>query len=171
MGRVVSNRMQKTVVVAVDYVVWRPKLKVYEKRTSKHFAHDEKQECNIGDTVRIDRTLRRSKHKSYLVRNILKRVNVYTPELGAAAAAEAALASKQHSQSRVELAGAEYQVAQQRFQKLKELKEQYQQQLAASQLVTADGDTGTSSSSTPSSSIESSPSSSSSSSSSNPTHS
>ena len=40
-GRVVSNRMQKTVVVAVSYLAYRPKLKLYEKRTAKHFAHAE----------------------------------------------------------------------------------------------------------------------------------
>lgn len=46
-----SNRMQKTVVVAVDRVVWYPKQKTYVKRTSKHFAHDEEQACDIGVCV------------------------------------------------------------------------------------------------------------------------
>jgi ribosomal protein S17 len=43
-GRVVSNRMQKTVVVAVDRLVWVPKLKVFERRTSRHLAH-----CDAAD--------------------------------------------------------------------------------------------------------------------------
>jgi ribosomal protein S17 len=43
-GRVVSNRMQKTVVVAVDRLVWVPKLKVFERRTSRHLAH-----CELGE--------------------------------------------------------------------------------------------------------------------------
>lgn len=133
-GRVVSNRMQKTVVVAVDYVVWRPKLKVYEKRTHKHFAHDENQECNIGDTVKILRTRRLSKHKSYMVGRVLRRVNVYTPEVGAAAV-EAALADRQNRKSRVELAGEQYQLAQQRLEKLKQLQESYEQRAAAVGLV------------------------------------
>jgi ribosomal protein S17 len=43
-GRVVSNRMQKTVVVAVDRLVWVPKLKVFERRTSRLLAH-----CDAGE--------------------------------------------------------------------------------------------------------------------------
>src|SRR5690242_4563848 len=89
-GRVVSNRMQKTVVVAVDYVVWQPKLKVYEKRISKHFAHDEEQACDIGDTVRIKWIPRRSKHKHYNVEQILKKVNMYSPSMGEAEVKRAA---------------------------------------------------------------------------------
>eukprot|EP00879_Flechtneria_rotunda_P010014 GHRR01010470.1.p1 GENE.GHRR01010470.1~~GHRR01010470.1.p1 ORF type:complete len:155 (+),score=33.37 GHRR01010470.1:124-588(+) len=139
-GRVVSNRMQKTVVVAVDYVVWQPKLKVYEKRTSKHFAHDEEQECNIGDTVRIKWIQRRSKHKSYIVEEILRKVNVYTPELGTAAA-EAAAADSQDRLSRIKLADAQLEQATARLRKLKSMRKFYEQDIA--QTAT----TGTSSSS------------------------
>lgn len=133
-GRVVSNRMQKTVVVAIDYVVWRPKLKVYEKRTHKHFAHDENQECNIGDTVRILRTQRFSKHKSYKVENVLRRVDVYTPAVGAAAA-DAALAKRQDKRSAVELAEEQLRLAKQRFEQLKQLRDAYGQRSAAEELV------------------------------------
>jgi ribosomal protein S17 len=157
-GRVVSNRMQKTVVVAVDYLAYLPKLKVwglngsggsggrgcsecggaeeqrapgrggapagaparlqrsgrpptacrrsnhpkspreppaapapqtYEKRTSKHFAHADGDfgALDIGDVVRIHWTRRLSKHKHYRVSELLRKAHVYTPALGAAAAA------------------------------------------------------------------------------------
>lgn len=88
-GRVVSNRMQKTVVVAVSYMAYLPKLKTYEKRTAKHFAHADGDHAglNIGDVVRIKWARRMSKHKHYQVSEVLRRANVYAPELGAAAAA------------------------------------------------------------------------------------
>ncbi|KAF8073017.1 rpsQ [Scenedesmus sp. PABB004] len=120
-GRVVSNRMQKTVVVAVDYVVWRPKLKVYEKRTAKHFAHDERQACDIGDTVRIRWTRRRSKHKSYAVEEILRKVDVYTPALGEREAAKAAAAAAGERPSQVAQAEAAHAAAVQRLQRLQAL--------------------------------------------------
>lgn len=134
MGRVVSNRMQKTVVVAVDYVVWQPKLKVYEKRISKHFAHDEAQSCDIGDTVRIKWVQRRSKHKHYNVEEILQKVNVYTPSLGAAEVQRAA-DQPLHSLSRKDIAEAELQQAKQRLQQLQELKAKYEQSEAAARLA------------------------------------
>lgn len=133
-GRVVSNRMQKTVVVAVDYVVWRPKLKVYEKRMSKHFAHDEDQACDIGDTVRIKWTQRRSKHKHYNVEEVLKKVHVYSPSLGEAEVYKAA-GQPLKDLSRVDLATAELQQAQERLQKLQELKAAFEQSEAAAQMV------------------------------------
>ncbi len=70
-GRVVSDRMQKTVVVAVDRRVTHP---VYGKQivqTSKFHAHDEKGEAHMGDTVRIEETRPLSKTKRWRVREIL----------------------------------------------------------------------------------------------------
>ncbi len=125
-----SNRMQKTVVVAVDYVVWQPKLKVYEKRISKHFAHDEEQACDIGDTVRIKWIPRRSKHKHYNVEQILKKVNVYSPSMGEAEVQKAA-ESPLKGLSRAELAQAELQAARERLQQLRQLKQAYEQTEAA----------------------------------------
>lgn len=76
-GRVVSNRMQKTVVVAVSYVVWVPRYKVYEKRVGRHMAHDEQQQCVVGDLVKIVTANRKlSKHKSYHVAQILRKAGV-----------------------------------------------------------------------------------------------
>lgn len=140
MGRVVSNRMQKTVVVAVDYVVWQPKLKVYEKRISKHFAHDEEQACDIGDTVRIKWVPRRSKHKHYNVEQILRKVNVYSPDLGAAAAQANKAAQASHSgRTRADRAQAELQEARERLQQLQQLKAAYEQTEAAAQLAAPGG--------------------------------
>jgi small subunit ribosomal protein S17 len=150
-GRVVSNRMQKTVVVAVDYVVWRPKIKMYEKRTSKHFAHDERQACDIGDTVRIKWTRRRSKHKSYAVEEILRKVNVYSPEFGAQQVAAATQAAAAGSRSRVDIAEEQYKQAQERLLRLQSLRAEYDQDQAAAELA-GGGSSGNSSSSSSSSS-------------------
>lgn len=71
-GRVVSNKMDKTVVVAVDYV---RRHRLYHKRitrTSKFMAHDEKNECQIGDVVRIEETRPLSRHKNWIVREVLQ---------------------------------------------------------------------------------------------------
>lgn len=72
-GRVVSNKMDKSVVVAVDYVRRHP---IYNKRitrTSKFVAHDEANDCNEGDLVRIEETRPLSKTKRWVVREILER--------------------------------------------------------------------------------------------------
>ena len=72
-GRVVSNKMDKTVVVAVDFV---RRHRLYHKRitrTSKFMAHDERNECKIGDVVRIEETRPMSRHKNWIVREVLER--------------------------------------------------------------------------------------------------
>jgi small subunit ribosomal protein S17 len=72
-GRVVSNKMDKTVVVAVDFV---RRHRLYHKRitrTSKFMAHDERNECKIGDVVRIEETRPMSRHKNWSVREVLER--------------------------------------------------------------------------------------------------
>eukprot|EP00798_Chlamydomonas_sp_ICE-L_P025297 gene25297-10951_t len=76
-GRVVSNRMQKTVVVTVSYCVWVPKYKVYERRMSRHMAHDDTQQCTVGDIVRIKVTRKLSKMKSYAVQEVLRQAPVF----------------------------------------------------------------------------------------------
>ncbi|KIY94038.1 hypothetical protein MNEG_13923, partial [Monoraphidium neglectum] len=121
-GRVVSNRMQKTVVVAVDYMAYLPKLKMYEKRTAKHFAHADPGvlgcELDIGDVVKIKWTQRMSKHKNYKVENVLRKSNVYTPELGAAAVAAREQPGRQQRDS-VEVAEAAMAAAAKRVQALR----------------------------------------------------
>jgi len=72
-GIVVSNKMQKTIVVKI---VNRIKHKVYKKivkKTVKLKAHDEKNECNIGDRVKLMETRPLSKEKRWRVTEILER--------------------------------------------------------------------------------------------------
>ncbi len=72
-GRVVSDKMEKTVVVAVDYVRRHPLYRKRITRTSKFMAHDEQNLCKPGDIVRIEETRPLSKHKRWIVREILER--------------------------------------------------------------------------------------------------
>ncbi len=72
-GRVVSDKMEKTVVVAVDSV---RRHRLYRKRmtrTSKFLAHDEQNTCKPGDIVRIEETRPMSKRKRWIVREIVER--------------------------------------------------------------------------------------------------
>jgi small subunit ribosomal protein S17 len=72
-GRVVSDKADKTVVVAVDYVRRHPLYHKRITRTSKFHAHDEQNECKMGDIVRIEETRPISKTKRWIVREILER--------------------------------------------------------------------------------------------------
>ena len=74
-GVIVSNKMQKTVVVAVENVVKHGMYQKYIRRTSKFMAHDEHNECNIGDIVRIEESRPLSKQKRWVVREIVERVD------------------------------------------------------------------------------------------------
>ena len=62
-GKVVSNKMQKTIVVAVEDHVRHPLYGKIVKRTYKLKAHDENNDCNIGDTVKVMETRPLSKDK------------------------------------------------------------------------------------------------------------
>ena len=53
MGRVVSNKMDKTIVVRVERTFQHPLVKKYIRRHKKYYAHDAENTCRIGDTVRI----------------------------------------------------------------------------------------------------------------------
>lgn len=64
-GRVVSNKMDKTIVVLIERLVQHPLYKKYIRRSSKLFAHDEENQCNEGDTVRIKQGSPKSKNKSW----------------------------------------------------------------------------------------------------------
>ncbi len=73
-GIVSSNKMDKTITVAVK---WKEKHPIYGKfvnKTKKFHAHDEKNECNIGDTVRIMETRPLSKTKRWRLVEIIERV-------------------------------------------------------------------------------------------------
>lgn len=72
-GKVVSDKMEKTVVVSVDFVRTHPLYNKRMRRTSKFFAHDENGVCKIGDTVRIEECAPISKRKRWIVREVLER--------------------------------------------------------------------------------------------------
>ena len=74
-GVVVSNKMQKTVVVAVENVVKHGMYQKYIKRTSKFLAHAENNDVNVGDRVIIEETRPLSKRKRWNVREVLEKAS------------------------------------------------------------------------------------------------
>jgi small subunit ribosomal protein S17 len=73
-GTVVSNRMDRSVVVRVDRTVKDPLYKRYGRRTSKLMAHDENNACKIGDVVEVVECRPLSARKRWRVRRVLGRV-------------------------------------------------------------------------------------------------
>ena len=74
-GRVVSNKMEKTVVVAVDYLRPHPIYRKTVRQTNKFYAHDEENQCQLGDRVRIEETRPLSKLKRWRVVEIIGAAN------------------------------------------------------------------------------------------------
>ena len=74
-GRVVSDKMDKTVVVAIEDSVRHPLYKKIIKRTVKLKAHDENNECRVGDRVRLMETRPLSKDKRWRVAEIIEKAN------------------------------------------------------------------------------------------------
>jgi small subunit ribosomal protein S17 len=72
-GKVVSNKMQKSIVVAIERKVPHTLYRKYFKRTTKFMAHDEKQEANIGDVVKIMETRPLSKQKRWRLVEIVEK--------------------------------------------------------------------------------------------------
>lgn len=72
-GVVISNKMDKTIRVLVERKVMHPKYEKFVKRSSKFMAHDEKNECNMGDVVRIMETRPLSKNKCWRLVEIIER--------------------------------------------------------------------------------------------------
>jgi len=72
-GVVTSNKMDKSITVSVERKVKHPKYGKFIKNTSKFVAHDEKDDCNIGDTVRIMETRPLSKRKNWRLVEIIER--------------------------------------------------------------------------------------------------
>jgi small subunit ribosomal protein S17 len=72
-GVVTSSKMDKSIVVAVERKVKHPKYGKFVKKTTKFVAHDEKNECNQGDTVRIMETRPLSKLKNWRLVEIVER--------------------------------------------------------------------------------------------------
>ena len=73
-GRVVSDKMDKTIVVAVENHVRHPLYNKIVKRTYKLKAHDENNECNIGDTVKVMETRPLSKDKRWRLVEVVEKV-------------------------------------------------------------------------------------------------
>ena len=73
-GKVVSNKMDKTIVVAIEDHVKHPLYKKIVKRTYKLKAYDENNECNIGDTVKVMETRPLSKDKRWRLVEIVEKV-------------------------------------------------------------------------------------------------
>ena len=74
-GVVVSNKMQKTVVVAVENLVKHGMYQKYIKRTNKFLAHTEQSDINVGDRVIIEETRPLSKRKRWNVREVLDKAS------------------------------------------------------------------------------------------------
>ena len=72
-GRVVSDKMDKTVTVRVDRMVRHPLYGKFVRRTTKYHAHDEANECHTGDTVLIEESRPLSKSKTWKVARLLER--------------------------------------------------------------------------------------------------
>ncbi len=72
-GVVVSNKMDKSIVVEIERREKHPIYGKFIKKTNRFMAHDEKNECNIGDTVRIMETRPMSKNKCWRLEEIIER--------------------------------------------------------------------------------------------------
>ena len=72
-GKVVSNKMEKSITVSVERKVKHPKYGKFVKKTSKFMAHDEKNECGINDQVRIMETRPMSKNKRFRLVAIIEK--------------------------------------------------------------------------------------------------
>jgi small subunit ribosomal protein S17 len=83
-GVVVSDRMQKTVVVTVERTVMHPKYKKFLRRRTKLKAHDEQNQCHVGDRVLIVECRPLSRDKRWRVSKILERARAATAEVKAA---------------------------------------------------------------------------------------
>lgn len=73
-GVVVSNKMDKSITIAVESKVKHAMYGKFIKKTSTFMAHDEKNDCNIGDTVKIAETRPLSKNKNWRLVEVIERV-------------------------------------------------------------------------------------------------
>ena len=72
-GQVVSNKMQKTITIKVDRKVKHPIYGKYMSRSTKILAHDEKNECKVGDKVRVMETRPLSKRKRWIFVDLIEK--------------------------------------------------------------------------------------------------
>ena len=72
-GQVVSNKMEKTITIAVEKKVKHPKYGKFVSTTKKFTAHDENNECGVGDTVKIMETRPLSKNKRWRLVEVIEK--------------------------------------------------------------------------------------------------
>jgi len=72
-GRVRSDKMEKTIVVEVHRRLMHPVYKKFVKSRRRYMAHDEKNDCHVGDTVEIQEDRPRSRHKRWRVTRVVER--------------------------------------------------------------------------------------------------
>jgi small subunit ribosomal protein S17 len=72
-GTVIGNKMDKSIIVAMERKVAHPLYKKYYKKTAKFMAHDEKNECGVGDTVKIMETRPLSKLKKWRLVEVIEK--------------------------------------------------------------------------------------------------
>ena len=75
-GRVVSDKMEKTVTVLVERQVKHALYGKFVKKSTKYHAHDEANECSIGDTVLIEEGVPRSKTKTWSVARLVEKATI-----------------------------------------------------------------------------------------------
>lgn len=73
-GQVVSNKMDKTIVVKIERKMLHPVFKKFIKRTKKYVAHDQDNKCQVGDMVEIEETRPMSKTKRWKVVSIVSSI-------------------------------------------------------------------------------------------------
>ena len=73
-GRVVSNKMDKTIVVLLEDLIMHPLYKKSVRRTKRIKSHDDKNECSVGDLVKIEETRPLSKDKRHRLVEIVEKV-------------------------------------------------------------------------------------------------
>ena len=73
-GLVVSNKMEKSIIIEVERKIMHPKYGKFVKKSSRFVAHDEKNECNEGDKVKIAETRPLSKNKCWRLVEIIEKV-------------------------------------------------------------------------------------------------
>lgn len=74
-GLILSNKMDKTVVVGVSRRVVHPMYKKYVRRTKKYLAHNDLTDCFVGDLVQIEECRPLSRRKRWIVKEVLRRAN------------------------------------------------------------------------------------------------
>jgi len=79
-GKVVSNAMAKTITVETDRLTKDPKYHKFVKKTRRYHAHDENNECEIGDIVEIEESRKLSKTKAFVLKRIVRK-NILSEEV------------------------------------------------------------------------------------------